>query len=149
MLSNELEVDKVNRLIQQSLPEEQKELVSDGYHTFKELYAHRVKLFVALCNQMKIVDEFTQCKHLQWTPPPPILYRAWKSKFHADGTMYDGWFIAWIWLEPWNTLTYHLPIEEWDNFMCPEVWHAPKWDWHTSDDVMNLLYKLTKQLWQL
>lgn len=50
MLNQELEVDKINRLISQSLPEEQKELISDGYHTFKELYAHRVKLFVALCN---------------------------------------------------------------------------------------------------
>lgn len=25
--------------------------VSDGYHTFDELYEHRVALFIALCNQ--------------------------------------------------------------------------------------------------
>lgn len=72
MLPNELEVDKVNRLISQSLPEEQHELVSDGYHTFKELYAHRVALFIALCN--------TLIEH----ESDVLVDRVWKSKFHSD-----------------------------------------------------------------
>lgn len=55
-MNNELEVDKINRLIQQSLPVEQKELVSDGYHTFKELYDHRATLFVALSNTRHSLD---------------------------------------------------------------------------------------------
>lgn len=88
MLQQELEVEKVNRRIQQSLPEEQKELVSDGYHTFKELYAHRVALFVALCNA--IYD-----RNLNWNNNKDVqsVYQEnefpWKSLKHADGTMYD------------------------------------------------------------
>lgn len=58
------EVDEINKLIQ-GLPENKKELVSDGYHTFKELYEHRVTLFVALCNSLKCIDEYQQCKHEQ------------------------------------------------------------------------------------
>lgn len=95
MLPNELEVDKVNRRIQQSLPEEQKELISDGYHTFKELYAHRVKLFVALCNSV-----YDRNKNWNNNREVQSSYQEnefpWKSLKHADGTMYNGMFIAGI-----------------------------------------------------
>lgn len=47
---------------------------SDGYHTFNELYHHRAVLFSV------IVGNFAT--------------RAWKSKLHADGTMYEGMFIV-------------------------------------------------------
>lgn len=49
---------------------------SDGYHTFNELYHHRAVLFSV------IVAKFAD--------------RAWKSKLHADGTMYEGMFIVGI-----------------------------------------------------
>ena len=48
--------------------------VSDGYHTFNELYDHRAILFSVICNQNSDI--------------------AWKSKLHEDGTMYDGMFIV-------------------------------------------------------
>jgi hypothetical protein len=50
----------INSLIQRlDMPEEDRNDISDGYHTFKELYDHRVKLFVALCNAItKLRDEF-------------------------------------------------------------------------------------------
>ena len=71
----------------QELREDEKELVSDGYHTFKELYEHRVVLFVAL---------ITALTQQEYHPSNKI---CWKSKKHSDGTMYDGWFIAGIGLE--------------------------------------------------
>lgn len=55
--------------------------------------------------------------------------------------MWDGWFIAGIGTEPGETLTYHLPISEWENMRFPEVGHAPEWDGHTADDVLSLLSK--------
>jgi len=122
-------LEQINKEIQ-SLPEERKELVSDWYHTFKELYAHRVALFVALLNALEEQEYHPSNK--------PV----WKSKLHADGTMYDWWFIAGIGLNKWDTLTYHLPISEWDKLHVNVKPHAPEWDWHTSDDVINLLYKL-------
>ena len=48
--------------------------MSDGYHTFDELYEHRFFLYLALV--MRNRD------------------KAWASKLHSDGTMYDGWFIV-------------------------------------------------------
>lgn len=96
--------------------------VSDGYHTFDELYEHRVALFIALCNQWNL--------------------NAWKSKRHSDGTMYEWWFIAGIWAEKWKTLTYHLPVKYWEKIKSYEITNAPEWDGHTSEDVINLLYDL-------
>ncbi len=48
-------VEEINKMISE-LPEDQKELVTDGYHSFKELYDHRVVLFIALCNTLNNID---------------------------------------------------------------------------------------------
>lgn len=91
---------------------------SDGYHTFNELYAHRTKLFIALA-------KFTG---------------AWRSMKHADGTMFDGWFIMGIGKEPSIQITYHLPIAEWPNTsFCETLANAPEWDGHTPNDVLTRL----------
>lgn len=113
------------------LPDSEKEQLSDWYHTFKELYNHRVTLFVALCNSIN--DHANQIS---------AITNCWKSKLHADWTMWDWWFIAWIWTKKWDTLTYHLPIEEWNNLTSPEIKNAPEWDGHTSDDVLRMLKNL-------
>lgn len=39
------------------LPDEKKKHLSDGYHSFEELYDHRVKLFVALSNTLIKLSE--------------------------------------------------------------------------------------------
>lgn len=89
--------------------------ISDGYHTFNELYDHRHSLFCALT---KSYSE-----------------KSWKSKLHSDGTMFDGWFIAGIETGEGNA-TYHLPISWWADFDIDELPNAPKWDGHTSADVI-------------
>ncbi|WP_234923241.1 hypothetical protein [Salmonella enterica] len=50
--------------------------VSDGYHTFNELYAHRVRLFSTLMNAFP--------------------ESAWWSFQHHDGEQWDGWVLAGI-----------------------------------------------------
>lgn len=92
---------------------------SDGYHTFNELYEHRHALFRLAC----------------------LNYDGWKSKLHDDGTMFDGWFIAGV-ETPDGQVTYHLPIALWDSFAVKIYVRAPKWDGHTSSDVVNRLAKL-------
>ena len=79
-------LNKINEEIL-AMPDERRELVSDGYHTFKELYDHRIALFVALITAL-----MQQEYH-------PANKTCWKSKKHSDGTMLDGWFIAGIGLE--------------------------------------------------
>ena len=100
--------------------------VSDGYHTFNELYAHRCSLFAALT---------TSYKHLSW-----------KSKLHNDGSSFDGWFIAGMDL-PTGTVTYHLPnIPFWDSMKINEIEKAPEWDGHTSDDVIKRIIQWVDSL---
>lgn len=95
---------------------------SDGYHTFNELYHHRAVLFSV------IVKNFAT--------------RAWKSKLHADGTMYEGMFIVGI-ETPDGQATYHYDVEPyWDMFRCKEVDRAPEWDGHTPDQAIERIGKL-------
>ena len=98
---------------------------SDGYHTFNELYHHRAVLFSV------IVSSFSD--------------RAWKSKLHADGTMYDGMFIVGI-ETPDGQATYHYDVEPyWDLFRCKEVDRAPEWDGHTPDQAIERIGKLAEK----
>lgn len=95
---------------------------SDGYHTFNELYHHRAVLFSV------IVAKFAD--------------RAWKSKLHADGTMYEGMFIVGI-ETPDGQATYHYDVEPyWNLFRCKEVDRAPEWDGHTPDQAIERIGKL-------
>jgi hypothetical protein len=85
--------------------------ISDGYHTFGELYDHRRALTAALATVS--------------------LNAAWRSKAHHpdDLPMFEGgYFIVGIDL-PTGTITYHYKLSHWDDFACVhEVEHAPKWD---------------------
>lgn len=102
-------------------------LISDGYHTFGELYEHRITLFIALC----------RIYSLEMGGP------VWKSKKHHDGTSYDGWFIMGIFKNKGCQISYHLPISRWDDIdYCEELECAPEWDGHTSNDVLERLKQL-------
>ena len=90
--------------------------ISDGYHTFKELYKHRAYLFAAICNMFNDM--------------------AWKSLKHSDGTMYDGMFIVGM-SSPYGDMTYHVEVEYWDLFQVKTLANAPQFDGHTPDDVLE------------
>ena len=95
---------------------------SDGYHTFNELYHHRAVLFSV------IVKAFPN--------------RAWKSRKHHDGSMYDGMFIVGI-ETPDGQATYHYDVEPyWDMFECKELEYAPEWDGHTPAQAIDRIGKL-------
>jgi hypothetical protein len=101
--------------------------VSDGYHTFNELYEHRHALFIALCRH--------------WQMPS----LCWRARQHADGSMYDGWFVMGLTTMRGKVtqITYHLPIRLWDRTNFAHTFdYAPEWDGHTSSDVIERLYSL-------
>lgn len=103
--------------------------VSDGYHTFDELYEHRITLFIKLCwFRQELIKQDIQC---------------WRSKLHHDGTSFDGWFIMGIGEMKGEQITYHLPMSKWEetNFAAT-LERAPEWDGHTSADVLKRLKKL-------
>ena len=92
--------------------------VSDGSHTFTELYHHRMILFAVICNNNKD--------------------KAWKSKLHDDGTMYDDYFIVGI-DTPRGQFTYHYHVDAWHRFKVEVLEKAPIYDGHTSEDITRLL----------
>lgn len=99
--------------------------LSDGYHTFDELYHHRALLFASLC-----MTSFKSC--------------AWKSLLHDDpenNPMYPGMFIVGI-ETPEGQATYHYNIDPyWSMFKVRELDHAPKYDGHTPNDAIERIYK--------
>lgn len=119
---NVREVEILTRLADLIEPEPVTGETSDGFHTFNELYHHRAVLFSVIA--AKFAD------------------RAWKSKMHADGTMYERMFIVGI-ETPDGQATYHYDIDPyWDMFRCVEVDCAPEWDGHTPDQAIERIGKL-------
>lgn len=94
--------------------------LSDGYHTFNDLYYQRCILFATLVNQNKKIS--------------------WKSYKHEDGELCfgGGWFIVGI-DTPQGSYTYHYENKYWDLFQCKELECGKHWDGHTSKDVGRLL----------
>ena len=97
--------------------------VSDGYHTFDQLYHQRAILFAALVNLNKNIS--------------------WKSLKHEDGkycfNKNDDWFIVGI-DTPEGTYTYHYETDKyWNIFNCQVLPIGKHWDGHTEEDVTRLL----------
>lgn len=99
--------------------------VSDGHHTFNDLYTQRLVLTSVLFNQNKLIS--------------------WKSKKHSDGELCfgGGWFIVGI-DTPEGPYSYHYKKEYWSMFDCKELDFAPEWDGHTDKDVDRLLSLYSK-----
>ena len=96
--------------------------LSDGYHTFNELYHHRAVLFSVICSMFPD--------------------KAWKSKLHDTGDMFEGMFIVGIETEH-GQATYHYDIEPyWDMFNVAELEKAPAYDGHTPSDAIDRIATL-------
>lgn len=91
--------------------------ISDGSHTFEELYYHRMMLFSVICNTYSDL--------------------AWKSWKHEDGTMYEDYFIVGITTKQ-GDYSYHYHKDYWDEFKVKELEFAPKWDGHVPSDITRL-----------
>ena len=94
--------------------------LSDGYHTFRQLYYQRMMLFAALVKQNRD--------------------KAWKSLRHEDGELCfgGGWFIVGI-DTPKGSYTYHYEDIYFSLFDCEELERGKTWDGHTEKDVTRLL----------
>lgn len=104
--------------------------ISDGYHTFAELYEHRIAIFMALCRRICKTEGSNE---------------VWRSKLHSDGTKFDGWFVLGINIEHGEQITYHLPMSKWKSCNWPKIItyeKAPFYDGHTSRDVLKRLNNL-------
>lgn len=94
--------------------------LSDGFHTFRQLYYQRMMLFAAIVKQNRD--------------------KAWKSLRHEDGDLCfgGGWFIVGI-DTPKGSYTYHYESNFYSLFECEELECGKHWDGHTEKDVTRLL----------
>jgi hypothetical protein len=130
------------------LPSNEKELLSDGYHTFKELYEFRKIYNAALFN------EWAKNWHLEkeainngmlipmgFNSPKYQVHKSWK---HYDGELCfgGGWFVV-VAMLPTGQITNHYKAEDWDLFKIPEADKALfPFDSHTGQDVLERLKSL-------
>ena len=101
--------------------------VSDGYHTFNELYEYRLLYNASMFNELAKQG----------------LYDVHKSKRHSDGEIPfsdSNWFIVMAEL-PTGQISNHYPMKDWDLFQIPEKEKANKWDGHTPKDVAERIRK--------
>jgi hypothetical protein len=108
--------------------------VSDGHHTFGELYDHR-RALTALLATLAATDG-----------------DSWRSKEHHpdDDPMFEGgYFIVGIDLPGIGTITYHYKLKHWDDFLSvPELAHAPKWDGAPPSATVERLLEAVRQIAQ-
>lgn len=94
--------------------------LSDGYHTFDDLYYQRCVLFA------KLVELFKD--------------KAWKTKRHEDGEPCFGGTNFLVCIDtPKGPYSYHYPLKDWNMFKCKEIYKAKPFDGHTSKDVGRIL----------
>lgn len=97
--------------------------VSDGYHTFDELYDHRIMLWIKLC------EAISEHKYV------------WASVKHSDGSTFGDWFVLGVNDKKGEQITYHIPARYW-NDVCEFaniLKKAPDFDGHSSRDVIDRL----------
>lgn len=104
-------------------------LVSDGYHTFAELYRYRMLYNALWLNALVAWSEDGS----GFDP-----FDTHKSRLHHDGTMPfgDDWFIVVVTL-PTGQVSNHYQIEDWDKFQIPERERAAEWDGHTPEQAAD------------
>lgn len=104
--------------------------VSDGYHTFNELYRYRMLYNAAFFNLLARNGQVEVCK----------------SRRHSDGEKCfgsDDWFIVMAIL-PTGQVSNHYKSKYWDLFDVPERETAFEYDGHTPNEAADRLEKYLK-----
>lgn len=120
-------LQEVQELIESLQEEQDMGEVSDGYHTFNELYYYRMLYNAAFFN---------------------LLPKGWvhKSKRHHTGEecFGGGWFIVMANL-PTGQVSNHYELKDWDLFQVQEKEFADEWDGHTPQEAAKRLYEYLQQ----
>lgn len=115
--------------------------LSDGYHTYDELYEFRKMYNAALFNEWgkeRCTDGFKAYN---------VKYNVHKSWRHHDGELCfgGGWFIVSAML-PSGLISNHYKAEDWELFQVPVVEKAKyEFDGHTAQDVLERLKFILKK----
>lgn len=105
--------------------------VSDGYHTFNELYRYRMLYNAAFFNLLARSGQVEVCK----------------SRRHSDGEKCfgsDDWFIVMAML-PTGQVSNHYESKYWDLFDVPERETSFEYDGHTPNEAADRLEQYLNQ----
>lgn len=118
------------------------DLISDGWHTFGELYEFRKMYNAALFNEWAkpLMDQLKYEDLPEEYQPKYCVHKSWKRN---DGEFCFGeekkWFIVSAML-PTGLISNHYKAEDWDLFQVPVVEKALfEFDGHDGLDVLNRL----------
>ena len=118
--------------------------LSDGYHTFNELYEFRKMYNAALFNEwaenLETSSDFGQAL---FNVPKYNVHKSWR---HSDGELCfgGGWFIVSAML-PKGLISNHYKMDDWDLFKVPSVEKALfEFDGHTGKNVLERLKDVCK-----
>jgi gp21 len=96
--------------------------LKDDFHSMSELYFHRMVLFATICGLAAKQGS-----------------KVWRSKLHADGTMFPDFFIVGV-TTPLGDYSYHYQMKYWSYFdMAEEIAHAPVWNGQKAEDLHYLV----------
>lgn len=113
--------------------------VSDGFHTFDELYCYRMLYNSNAVNLLAYIKKF----NIKGFDDFDVI----KSKRHFGGELCygGGWFIVVI-KTPWGQISNHYKLEHWDMFNCRTATQSWKWDGHGMKESTERMIKLNKYL---
>jgi len=112
--------------------------ISDGYHTFGELYEVRAVLNIALFKKISWRIKYPE-RGAAAVPERMV----WRSLLHSDGSMFEGMFIIGYGTEPGEQITFHYHLDKWNDCdFAQTLEKAPEWDGHTPADVLERLKHL-------
>ena len=120
-------IEKINKEIKDHEHEIDTDLISDTWHTFKELYTHRNILYIKLCKELSMKKDF-------WV---------FKTKEHDDESIMEGYLILGVKLPDNSYISYHMNIENWA--LCDfaqEIEKSPIKGKYTSNDALTNLLKI-------
>ena len=112
--------------------------VSDGYHTFNELYKYRMLYNAAFFNELATQARIMGSGKQSFEP-----HKSWR---HSDGELAfgGGWFVVVAQL-PTGQITNHYEAQYWGLFNIPEREQAIEWDGHTPADAADRLERYLLQ----
>lgn len=105
--------------------------ISDGYHTFGELYEFR-KLYNAM-----LFNEWSK-----------LGVEVYKTKKHEDGELCFGgdWFLVVAHFPNGDIIDNHYELKDWNLFKIQELEKSKyPFDGHTAEDVKNIMLKHIKE----
>ena len=104
--------------------------ISDGYHTFSELYDYRKIYNALLFNEWAKQGKFNVHKSIR----------------HSDGELCfgGGWFVV-VAILPTGQITNHYELKDWELFSIPEEYNAKfEYDGHTPEEAKNRMLKFLR-----